>query len=203
MHEVDVEPAVAVVVEQADAAGRRLGNLALGGAAVVEDEIQARRFGIIDESGNDPLRADRRGGGPGQRGGRVVEHVGERLAGVGGARSERLAEASERGFCLAVGRDKGGAQGPPAARLEGAVERLSKRGVFREAGGDDWLAHHAPIVVFGVVDFSLATPVLARLVTVAGFGGEGREAVERVGVGGIDIKQSAERVGFGGGIACA
>ena len=46
---IDVEPAVAVEVEQAHAARHRLGEQVLRGLAVVEDEAEAGRLGVVDE----------------------------------------------------------------------------------------------------------------------------------------------------------
>ena len=46
---IDVEPAVAVEVEQADAARHRLGQQVLRGLAVVEDEAKAGGLGVVDE----------------------------------------------------------------------------------------------------------------------------------------------------------
>ena len=66
---IDVEPAVAVVVEQADAAGHGLGELAERGLAVVEGEAQAGGLGVVGEGGRvGPAGASRgalgRGGPP-------------------------------------------------------------------------------------------------------------------------------------------
>ena len=63
LDDVDVEPAVAVVIEQADASRCRLGELAARRAAVVEDEAQAGGFGVIAERG----RTDEPGGRRGRR----------------------------------------------------------------------------------------------------------------------------------------
>ena len=49
LHAVDVEPAVAVEVEQSHAARRRLGHQVLRGPAVVEGEDQTRSLGVVDE----------------------------------------------------------------------------------------------------------------------------------------------------------
>ena len=51
LDDVDVEPAVAVVVQQADAAGRGLGKLPERRPAVIEDEPQARGRGVVAELG--------------------------------------------------------------------------------------------------------------------------------------------------------
>ena len=48
---VDVEPAVAVVVEQADPAAHGLGDLVESLEPVVEREAQAGRLGVVDEPG--------------------------------------------------------------------------------------------------------------------------------------------------------
>ena len=49
LDDVDVEPAVAVVIEQPDASRGRLGELPAGRAAIVEGEAQARGLGVIAE----------------------------------------------------------------------------------------------------------------------------------------------------------
>ena len=49
LDEIDVKPAVAIVVEQADAPAHRLGNLASGGRAVVEAETEPGDLGVVGE----------------------------------------------------------------------------------------------------------------------------------------------------------
>src|SRR5262249_27674258 len=82
LDEVDVEPAVAVEVEQADAPAGRLGELVDGRLAVVEDERQSGRRGVVAEFGRG---APRRVGGLRHRSmGRAQfrgEQVGEGLPG--------------------------------------------------------------------------------------------------------------------------
>ena len=83
LRQVDIEPAVSVVVEQSDAAGRGLGHVPGRGHAVIEREAQPGGLGVIQESG----RPDGRGGRLGRRGplpGHGVE-VGDEVADQGGA----------------------------------------------------------------------------------------------------------------------
>src|SRR5262249_59511125 len=59
LHRVDVEPAVAVVVEQAEASRHRLGELPPSGSAVVEKEPQPRNLGVVHAGGRgDRARPD-------------------------------------------------------------------------------------------------------------------------------------------------
>ncbi len=64
LRQVDIEPAVSVVVEQSDAAGRGLGHVPGRGHAVIEREAQPGGLGVIQERG----RPDGRGGRLGGRG---------------------------------------------------------------------------------------------------------------------------------------
>ena len=143
---VDVEPAVAVVVQQRHAAAERLGELVDGRRAVVVGESQADGLGIVGERGDDhgaPSAAARPGSGsaPGSAsgssrrrgeevGGGPVEPVepvegvpGRAVAGVG------VRDQSEEGAGL--GPVPGGFGG--AGQLEPAG-RLAERVIAPEEG---------------------------------------------------------------------
>ena len=59
---IDVEPAVAVEVEQSDASRKRLGQQTPWGSAVVEREAQSNRHGVVNEFRGGSRRIT---GGPG------------------------------------------------------------------------------------------------------------------------------------------
>src|SRR5690606_5805887 len=80
LHRVDVEPAVAVVVQQADAAAHGLGELAQVALAVVERERQPARRGVVD------VPRDGRGGRDGLAGGRRLQRRAEPIGDGGGGR---------------------------------------------------------------------------------------------------------------------
>ena len=58
LNAVDIEPSVAVEIDQAQTARHRLGQQVLRRLAIVENEAEADRLGIVDELGNRSRRID-------------------------------------------------------------------------------------------------------------------------------------------------
>src|SRR5262249_38867623 len=118
LHHVDVEPAVAVVVEEGDAARPGFGGLPPGGWAVCANEPQPPAPSIVDEArwGPQPFRDRQR-----PTGNRVVPEVGAQFSecsgGVGAERLGTIEPREDRSSLLATGLVKP-RQGRPPSRLE-------------------------------------------------------------------------------------
>ena len=136
----DVEPAVAVEVDQANAAGGRLRELELRRPAVLESEPQARRRGIVDERDG---RAGRVGGAgrPGgtgrpRRAGRQQRRqpIGERPRRRGRLGGEPRDSIQPLDGLAVVGPGPA-EERPPAFGLGPAAERLGQLGQLGEPVG--------------------------------------------------------------------
>ncbi len=129
--QVNVEPAVAVVVEEPDPAGRGLGHVANVRDAVVEGETKARGLGIVDEA-----RDPRDNGDAGRRVApwRRVE-IRDQLAKRRSARqaSLDLLEPLERCTTFRDVRAVLGDDGPQSRRFEVAAEILGHPGRLGDA----------------------------------------------------------------------
>ena len=175
---VDVEPAVAVVVEQAHAAAHRLGDLSLLAGAGIVAEAEADGLGVVGEGRGG---AGRGGGRPsaGRVGGGA--EVGEDLGAGRGASSVGLRPRQPlQGRLPPRPRHEAAARRefPPGTGLEQAAQRLGVAGELLGRGRRVGLEEALPVPLDDPVQLGLAAPQAGGLGLVAGQLGQPGEAVE-------------------------
>ena len=194
---VDVEPAVAVVVEQAQARAHRLGNLSLLTGAGIVAEAEADGLGVVGEGR----------GGSGRGGGRPCAgrvgggaEVGEDLgAGRGDSAGGLGPRQPLEGRLLPRPRHEAAARRefPPGTGLEQAAQRLGMAGELLGRGRRVGLEEALPVPLDDPVQLGLAAPQAGGLGLVAGQLGQPGEAVERAKATGGDRDEPLQRPALG------
>ncbi|MFO0951928.1 MAG: hypothetical protein U0835_12405 [Isosphaeraceae bacterium] len=187
---VDVEPAVAVEVDQAHAPRHGFGELFQGRSAVLKPEGQAGRPGVVRERDSRPCRPDRLawGRGRGCRRDRVGRGRGDARAGRVEPR-EPLAQAGSLGAELEGQREERTGLEAPAQPfgLVGQAERVGLV-VGRDAAGVDAL---------DLVERGLAAAQLDGRLDPPGLNLQFGQAFEGREVGGLKVQQRPQRLGLG------
>ena len=197
---VDVEPAVAVEVEQGDAAAHRLGELTGGRPAVVVGEDQARRLGVVGEPGDhqalsrDPRSRAWRG-----------EDVGHQPGhGPGGGRfPRRRVESGEGRRRRGVGGVPGRGEGPPAPGVEPPAQGLGEAGELGGTGCGFVEAEHGLVARDGLLVLEPTPPERRDAGEVAPRGRQLGQPLERRGVARAEAGQGLEGPAFRPGFPLA
>ncbi len=191
MNGVDVEPAVAVEVEDGDAAAHGLGELPLWASAVLEREDQSALGRDVREERN--LRCCRRPrsfwlGASGARGSTSAS-MGPSGSNASSSRLMRLSAASASRL---DGRVETGGQAPPGAGVESSTERLGGARELDGLGGEVGEVGEGPVSLANGVDVCLALRSSCDGLEIAIPGGDVREPLERGRVGRFEVEQFFE-----------
>ena len=183
LDDVDVEPTIAVVIQQPDAARCRLGDLSLGRAAVFEDEPEPGGLGQVDESGHS-VRP--RGVGGFRPIGRVrsgidigIDELGERGGGRPGRGDLRPSWTGQGLRGIGIRRRVSGPERPPSLRLERSSQRIGEAGELGEVRRRDRPFEDEPVAILGCVEPRLAVAIVPCEVMPARFPGQRGESIRR------------------------
>ncbi len=158
---VNVEPTIAVEVEERHAAAHGLGELAEVAAPVVEGEGEAPSLGVVGEGGDAHGAGDRGLCSP--LAAKRPEEVGERPA-VGRGRRLGLCQASQRGRGLGPGGlIPAGRQLPPGLGVERSAERLGGAGELGRVRRRVDLVHQRRVAIARRVSRRLAASAARRV----------------------------------------
>ena len=195
---VDVEPAIAVEIEQAHTAARWSRGAGGSAAPVIEREDQAAALGVIDERGYAQLRECRAVASC--RRTKRPEEIGERFA--AGRRRLGLGQPClcGRGLSLesgvALGRDS-----PPGRGVEPPADPVGRAGQLGRKGRQLGLIDQPPIVAPCVLDIRLAASELGEPLALAVLRGQVGESLDGHGIGRLQGDQRLEGRSLGRSVA--
>ena len=180
MNGVNVEPSVAVIVEERHAAAHGLGELAAVAAPAIEGEGEAAALGVVGEGGNTHGGGDR--GLCSHLGQERPEEVGERPA-TGLGRGPGRCQASQRDLGLGPGGlIPAGRQSPPGPGVERSAQRKGGAGelgcVLRRVD----LVEHRRVAIACRVSRRLAASELGESLDLAVLRSQVSELLEAAGL---------------------